>query len=564
MALAATTVWEVQTGGNDTNNGGAFDPGKTAGMLTNGAATSANTTAPVFTSVSYSFVAGDVGAWVYVASGTNWIPGWYKIASVAGGAATLDGTIGAAAINSTQVAAVGAPIVLSAAAGCATVASPTGATWSIDYSQSAANRFTYTDLANAAAGLTVSSAATPFGKQMVGNAIVVTSGTNFTAGRYVIASVTGVTATVVGAANITTAAGSAGVGSLGGAIASIGRAGAHMVAANKLFIKTGTYTLTSASNNVSGGCLSLAVNTTWIEGYDTVRSDLKRFGTTALTRPTIVANGVIVTFTVFAGAGSTGAISSLIIDGNLRTSSRGILGAGNVIYNVWVKNCTNGGVVTSGGPTVYMIRCEVSGCTTQAAITLAGSGMLAGCYIHGNTTTGVISTSGAIAFYNTISAANTGASSDGFQLNGVCYAFNCVAYGNGRDGFRLNTAPSTLVNCVAESNTGIGFSTTSSAGGGFMMATAAYSNTGGDWVFSSVSVKLMFVTQILGSGSFFTNAAGGDFSLNSTAGAGALLRASGYPGTYPAGLTVGYVDIGAAQHADPPAGGGYSGGVYGG
>jgi hypothetical protein len=46
----------------------------------------------------------------------------------------------------------------------------------------------------------------------------------------------------------------------------------------------------------------------------------------------------------------------------------------------------------------------------------------------------------------------------------------------------------------------------------------------------------------------FTNAAGGDFSLNNTAGGGALLRATGYPGVFPGGTTTGYLDIGAAQH----------------
>jgi len=90
MALSATTIFEVETGGSDTLNGGAFDPGQTAGMLTDGAATSATGTAPVFTSASYNFVAGDVGAWIYIASGTNWIPGWYKISSVGSNAATLN------------------------------------------------------------------------------------------------------------------------------------------------------------------------------------------------------------------------------------------------------------------------------------------------------------------------------------------------------------------------------------------------------------------------------------------------------------------------------------------
>src|SRR5262245_15878555 len=124
MALAATTIWAVDTGGDDTNFSGAFDPGQTAGMFTDGAATSATTSAPVFTSASYNFVAGDAGAWLYVASGTNWIPGWYKIASVSLNAATLTATIGQAVKSTSGV--VSGP---STATGCATTGSPTGATW---------------------------------------------------------------------------------------------------------------------------------------------------------------------------------------------------------------------------------------------------------------------------------------------------------------------------------------------------------------------------------------------------------------------------------------------------
>src|SRR5574339_359644 len=206
MALPATIVLEVESGGSDTLNGGGFDPSQTAGMFTDGAATSANTASPVFSSVSYTFVAGDVGAWVYIGSGTNWIAGWYKIVSVAAGAATLSAAAGAGVLPT---------LTPTTAVGCASVASPTGATWSIDYSQQAARQIAYTDLASSGAGTTVSSAANPFGKQQVGNILVITGGTNFTTGRYVITSVAAAVATVQGAGNITTGVGASGTGGLG-------------------------------------------------------------------------------------------------------------------------------------------------------------------------------------------------------------------------------------------------------------------------------------------------------------------------------------------------------------
>jgi hypothetical protein len=57
-------------------------------------------------------------------------------------------------------------------------------------------------------------------------------------------------------------------------------------------------------------------------------------------------------------------------------------------------------------------------------------------------------------------------------------------------------------------------------------------------------------------GSVFTNAAGGDFSLNNTTNQGALLRDVGFPGAFLNGTTTGYLDIGAAQHQGSAAGGG--------
>jgi hypothetical protein len=57
--------------------------------------------------------------------------------------------------------------------------------------------------------------------------------------------------------------------------------------------------------------------------------------------------------------------------------------------------------------------------------------------------------------------------------------------------------------------------------------------------------------EVSGTGSPFTDAANGDFSLNNTGGLGAACRAAGFPTTpFPGGLTANYRDIGAAQHQD--------------
>jgi hypothetical protein len=57
----------------------------------------------------------------------------------------------------------------------------------------------------------------------------------------------------------------------------------------------------------------------------------------------------------------------------------------------------------------------------------------------------------------------------------------------------------------------------------------------------------------------FVDKAGNDFRLNSTAGGGAACRGHGTPASWPGNtLTVGYPDLGAAQHQDSGGGGGSS------
>ncbi len=252
MALSASSIFEVESGGSDTANGGIFDPSKVAaGGFTDGAATSATGTAPVFSSASYNFVAGDAGSYLYIDSGTNWTPGWYLIASVGSNVATLTATIGSVVLAGSTA--------LNTVAGCATTASPTGATWSLDHSQQTGVEISYTDLVSAGTGLTCSSATKPFGRQLVGNGMVVTSGTNFNQGRYVIASVAAVTfiATVVGPTNITTGAGASGAAGLGGAFATPGKAdGLMTVAGQTCFIKQiSAYSTTSNTPGIASGTL---------------------------------------------------------------------------------------------------------------------------------------------------------------------------------------------------------------------------------------------------------------------------------------------------------------------
>lgn len=291
MALSATTLWELNTSATASNvNGGGFNYAN-ANFLTDYTATSATGNSPVISSASYTFVAGDVGAWIYVQAGTNWTPGFYKITAVNAGAATVNATIGAAV----QLSAAQKRWIPNTVAGCATTASPTGGTCGIDYSQGTAAIINNTDLASSNGTTnpsTCTSAGSPFGVNHVGNIMHVTAGTNFTATWYEIVSVSGVTATLDKALG-SAASISGGTFYVGGAL-SLGHSSDDAVfelaiAGNTYFAKTGTFTFSSTVTTSAAGSTSLAVN--W-EGYESIRGDRP----TGSTRPKfIIASGTTYT-----------------------------------------------------------------------------------------------------------------------------------------------------------------------------------------------------------------------------------------------------------------------------
>lgn len=549
MAISAFAIWDVRVGGDDTNGAGAFDPSVVAtGGFTDGAATVATGNSPVFTSASYNFVAGDVGAWLFISSGTNWTPGWYQIASVGANAATLSAAIGAAYLMLNK-AATGFNTV----AGCATTASPTGATWAIDRSQQLAAVYTYTDLASVGAGLLVSSVAHPFGKQEVGNSIVVTGGTNFTAGRYVIASVSvGLVATVTGPANITTGVGASGTGGLGGCLATPGQAGAVKVLGNDVFIlyNASDYTLASASSNVAGGIVtdsSGATDTTnqsyWV-GWATSRY---RFNTDA-NRPTLNF-GSQVSVTMFTASGQHVSVHNIIVNGNSQTGSKGFAftAQSGTAWRCQGNNCLNSGFARSGNSALIDF-CSATGCSTQPAfIASAGTGVpFSFCEAYANTITGFSIFTGSTAF-KCLSYLNSGGSSDGFVGIAEMFLAGCVAQGNGRNGFNCpsSTRNSAFWNCVATDNGAEGWSSAGVRDGLMLFNCAGRNNTSGNYSTTNVTSVFGFITLTADP---FMDAANGDFRLNATAGGGVLLKETGYPSTLPRGTTANFADVGVAQH----------------
>lgn len=556
MAFGANTIWDVRTGGSDTNGGG-FDPGATLSItnLTTDTNTG-NTASPVVSSASYNFVAGDVGAWLFIKSGTNWIPGWYQIASVSGGKATLSAAIGSAYLMASNM-----PVALNDTAGftllnlnsgtavdgCATVGTPTSGTATIDYSQQ--NTAAATGTASSST-TTVTATTSIFHPGMVGNYI--TDGTTWR-------EITGYTSATVVTVDAAPSWTSASV-TVGGALASPGKAGGLKVAGNDVFMASGTYSLTTTSANVAAGRVNDTTggvdqtNPTWWVGYNSLR----HINSTDTTWPTINANANS-SITLFTVAASYMRVRNLCVDGD-KNNTTSVTGFSCTSQNycridyVKAQNCEVNGINVGGGNCSYYRYLSATGCSGTAGINASASCTLDSCEAYANSTSGIVCSANSISFINCISSGNTGKGFDDTSVGGSYQ--NCTAYGNTSNGFNTGTSIGAILyrNCIAEANGAAGWGSSAVRGLVTLINCAGYNNTGGHYSNSNITDVRGFINNT--TGSFFTNAASGDFSLNSTAGQGTLARAAGFPGLMPRGTTTGYLDIGAVQHQDSGGGGG--------
>lgn len=372
----------------------------------------------------------------------------------------------------------------------------------------------------------------------VGNLVQVTGGTA-TAGFYHISAVD----VPNNRWTVDRAAGTAGqtvVGAMGGALASPGKCGSAFIAGNTMWVKAATYAITSATNNIAGGCVSLPTagsgTASRMSGYSTTRGDGGR--------PTLQASGAITTFTLVA-SGNGNTLEHLIFDGASKTSSRGATPNNGRAIRCKAINCTNVGL--SGG---MLIECEASGCSGSNTAGLNAQSAL-GCWSHDNLTNchGFLGAGANSALVSCIASNNSGS---GFHDGGTATRFmNCTSYGNTGNGFTstlgAGLAPTGWLNCVAYGNTGAGIATGVNPSTSVQLAFLG-ANTGGATTGAGNVVDTVTLTA-----NPFVDAAGNNFALNNTAGGGALVRAAAIPSAFPGGLTTSYLDGGAAQHQEPAA-----------
>jgi len=415
-----------------------------------------------------------------------------------------------------------------------------------DYSQQAAAQYSGTNLTVTASNWIV----TPDGHTPVaadvGNVVQVTAGTGWTVGFYEIKSQDGTNWTLDRSPAAALTAG--GTWAMGGALASPGKlSDALTIDKMKAWIKSGTYTITTATVGAAGPFLGPSAIAFRIEGYTITRGDRS-------TKPVISAGtvGSISIFDMSSASYNNGRqfLVNVKVDGNSQISVNGVMG--NAAYqsaraiDVDVINCTTGFSTVSVNNGVTCYRCTTNNCTTG----FSGSGQLHYCETVGGTTGFSKSSSALATWLKCIARDCSGVgysaltSSYGLVVDG-CLAENC-----GSDGFKW-TAYSmgmTCIDCVAVNNGGYGFNVHTGYDDNVLINCSGYNNTSGNVSGGADTEMGAFNFQHLTADPFVDTTAH-DFSPNDAVGGGADLRnQTGVPGQ------VVQNDFGAVQHADPAGG----------
>lgn len=426
-----------------------------------------------------------------------------------------------------------------------------------DFSQQNSPQQVYTDLV-AASGTTITSAARPFTSVDVGNCINITSGTGWTTGRYSILSVASNVATMD--RTIATGGSTGGHGNFGGAMQNYsslpGLGSTYSLTKTTAYVKAeATITISARPDFQNGDYLTII-------GYTTTRTD---GGQVTLT----TSNGTD-TLTFFRGTGDL-VFSNVKFTDTSGTRHTG-LGYLNTMNHLVVSNCTFDGnniaISDSSGNTVSHGIIRGVEIKNQAAaginIHVVSGLLIENSYIHDNVGNGldIVATSSIsmnVFIFRSVFRANAiGVKSiyDGaISNNSALFIFNSIFASNTSDGLKhVGTGTNFnvvthLVNNVFYSNGGYGVNIAS----GF----TTYDTYGGNNAFgaNTTAARNNYPTltgDVALSADPFTSASGGDFSLNTTTGGGASLRAAGFKNTANgANTSKDSLDIGAIQHSDP-------------
>ncbi len=420
----------------------------------------------------------------------------------------------------------------------------TGAT-GMDYTLQDAAQYSLTGVTTAGAGataLTASAAA-----DMVGNIGNVTAGTNFTTGRREIISVV-VGVSITFDANIATGVGAAGTIEIGGACTLHTQIAASVVAGNTVWFKAGTFTQTTTGTYTPGATGPQVL----FSGYTATRGDN---GVATVT----TATNSIKLFTLNAAAGYRW--QNLILSNSAGTRDNclhvnGVTIDAMVTQNVVFSGCANAinCDAASCGVTVELFQTEIKNTSADAMhFSRAVALTMESCYVHDITGDGLNISGNFLHRMNINNSVFADASGDGIELASTSNTFvgsitNSVFYSNGGRGVNQSSnvrASLYVLNSVFYGNTSEGIAWNATTAPETLLS---YNNAFGANSSPHSANWPTGVSEVTLTADPFTSAgAGNDYSLNNTAGGGAALRGTGFPGVYTFGT--GFLDIGALQVA---------------
>ena len=286
-------------------------------------------------------------------------------------------------------------------------------------------------------------------------------------------------------------------------------AGQARTSGDLIYIKSGTYTLSTSSSNVSGGVMSVARGVQ-VEGYQTTIGD-------RAARPVIAAGSVTSTGAIYTAENASFNISpgsnviALEVDGNsnftygfsffTQYSHGGV--------DLVARNCSTG-FLGSSSKTGHIFNCSAISCSSRGFDGISTVACLAD-----QCATGYISGE---VHMRSIASNCTGS---GFYNNGLPHnLIHCVAYGNA-NGFQCNYDIGNHSYCIASENSQYGWFFNSTSASPILNYCADYNNTSGR---NRATEDSRDYQPINLTSDPFTSASTGDFRINNDAGGGAELR----------------------------------------
>lgn len=444
-----------------------------------------------------------------------------------------------------------------------------------DHSQQASAAFGSTDLVIAATTTNVTAVSHSFVAADIGNIIQITAGSGFTTGFYTIVSVATGIATLDRSAG--TAASTGGTWAEGGALLTLAKGfGAQVVGGNTIWVKGGTYTTTTHTPMPAAAAVAGKVTT--ITGYSTTRGDC---GVTwgSQTKVTTATNSTDLFYNnsvainqqnwscfYFSNTAATRAYG-FRPDTNFSGSS-GLTWANSVFDGFIIALVGNQAIDANvDGVTVYNNEFKNAPTTGSTYIQYGPAWVIYGNYLHdvaASTPGGCITGGIGSGNYNQVTVARNVFYKCGIGATGPnngSYSKTILAFINNifdssqSDAITRTTSQSDnvmIVNNLFTNNGGWAIKCTSCEGSGVIYNNAFFNNTSGNIQDTAITA----VGSITLTGPPYTSAATGDFTLNSTAGAGAAAKAVGVPGLFVGTGKTGALDLGVLQSAAAAPSGG--------